>query len=44
MPIKGKAASTSNDDVKYNTRALTSISIEEPINSQLIDIIRAEFT
>jgi hypothetical protein len=39
MPAKAKAASTSNDDVKPNTRALTSASIKEPINSQLMAAI-----
>jgi hypothetical protein len=31
MPVKGKAASTSDDDVKHNTRASTSASAEEPV-------------
>jgi hypothetical protein len=31
------------DNIKLNTRALTSTSKEEPTNSQLMAIIRAEF-
>jgi hypothetical protein len=46
MSTKGKAASTSSsDDVKPITRASVSVSAsaEEPTNSQLMDMMRAEF-
>jgi hypothetical protein len=39
MPTKAKATSTSNDDVKVNTRASTSASIEEPIMRQIMAAI-----
>jgi hypothetical protein len=39
MPTKAKAASIFNNDVKPNTRALTSVFIKEPLISQVIAVI-----